>query len=290
MIVNGLATVLEPGTSDQFTIGLSLPVTGTPSGVVSFTTNDSDENPFTFFIATSSSTTNTPPTIVGLPDVTLLQNTTLEDAIDLTEFANDNETPADELSYSIANITNVDAGVTIDGNHRIDIQPSMDWVGQSDVTIRVTDPDGEFDEDTFRVTVTSDCEYHNASFPEDVNGNGIISPLDALLVINELDDAVYSDPVNGQLLCNIPNGPFFDVNNDGFVSPIDALQTINRLNESAATSVQTEVLPSSRSLGSTDYLRQTFAAPSDVLEDLDHDHDHREKREQDLFDLVFAGY
>ncbi|WP_161604397.1 dockerin type I domain-containing protein [Roseiconus nitratireducens] len=69
-----------------------------------------------------------------------------------------------------------------------------------------------------------DSPRHHGQSPGDVNADQIISPQDALLVINDLarfgsrllspDEAV---------------GDFVDVNNDGYVSAIDALRVINLL-------------------------------------------------------------
>ena len=65
---------------------------------------------------------------------------------------------------------------------------------------------------------------HNADLPEDVNGDGVVSPIDALLVINFLNqndsDAL---PVDGAAK--------IDVNNDAAISPADALLVINELND-----------------------------------------------------------
>ncbi len=64
-------------------------------------------------------------------------------------------------------------------------------------------------------------------------------PLDALLVINELNNRQVSDPVTG-LLPNPPVPPhvpetvgYFDVDGDNYVSPRDALLIINELNRSS---------------------------------------------------------
>ena len=60
--------------------------------------------------------------------------------------------------------------------------------------------------------------------PEDVSGDGAVSPIDALLIITHLNS-------NGP--GPVPSGsgaPYLDVNADGFVSAIDALFVINRLN------------------------------------------------------------
>lgn len=72
--------------------------------------------------------------------------------------------------------------------------------------------------------------WHNHALPADVNGDGIISPVDALLVINVLN--ARTAECNWECLGeNTSGGNLVDVNNDGSVSPIDALIVINRLNE-----------------------------------------------------------
>ena len=62
---------------------------------------------------------------------------------------------------------------------------------------------------------------HNAPRPFDVNDDGVISPVDALIVINYLD-GVFPDDTDIV---------FVDTNQDGNVSPVDALGVINTLNE-----------------------------------------------------------
>jgi hypothetical protein len=72
-------------------------------------------------------------------------------------------------------------------------------------------------------------QFTNDSRPNDVDTNQIVAPLDALLVINELN-------TNGprQLSMDLPWDVIpqhaVDVNRDGFLSPLDALQIINELN------------------------------------------------------------
>ena len=78
------------------------------------------------------------------------------------------------------------------------------------------------------------ADWQNASDPLDVNGDGTVTPIDSLLVINELAEPMVSDPARGVL----PNPasppqvppPYFDVDGDGFVSPADALRVINAIN------------------------------------------------------------
>ncbi len=73
--------------------------------------------------------------------------------------------------------------------------------------------------------------WQNPVEPKDVNRDGTIAPQDVLIVINELNDPKFSDPVTRVL--NARTGTesfFFDVNGDDSVSPLDALIVINFLN------------------------------------------------------------
>lgn len=76
----------------------------------------------------------------------------------------------------------------------------------------------------------------NMDSPFDVNNQEGTSPLDALLVINELNERQVSHQVTGRLDLPATPPPFLDVNNDSFLSPIDVLLVINHL---PATSLAT---------------------------------------------------
>lgn len=77
------------------------------------------------------------------------------------------------------------------------------------------------------------CGWRNPIDEFDTSYDGMIAPIDALLIINELNDptVIASD---GRLvpLGAPPNFPptFFDVNCDGFTTPLDALHIIDYLN------------------------------------------------------------
>jgi hypothetical protein len=72
--------------------------------------------------------------------------------------------------------------------------------------------------------VATPLRWQNPANPLDVNNNTSTDPLDALIVINELNQ-------NGShKLPDVTNPPpFFDVNGDDFVTPLDALAVINNL-------------------------------------------------------------
>lgn len=97
--------------------------------------------------------------------------------------------------------------------------------------------------DFIRVLTQGDATLHQDgpfdwTYPEtsfDVNGNGSVEPLDALLIFNELNDPRFSDRAGGRLhdaatLDEFPNF-FYDASPDGFVVPLDALVVINFLND-----------------------------------------------------------
>jgi peptidyl-prolyl cis-trans isomerase A (cyclophilin A) len=85
----------------------------------------------------------------------------------------------------------------------------------------------------------------------DVDGLSGVTPVDAILVINELEAREFSDADTGALLSPTQNTSdlrFFDVFEDGFVAPLDALLIINQLNGSnnalvAPSSGQVTTLP-----------------------------------------------
>ncbi|WP_442512001.1 peroxidase family protein [Novipirellula sp. SH528] len=69
--------------------------------------------------------------------------------------------------------------------------------------------------------------FHNDLMPEDVNNDGIVSAVDALTVVNEMNRQRDNGGVNGTVN---QRGMMPDVNNDGRHTAIDALMVINRLN------------------------------------------------------------
>ncbi len=84
--------------------------------------------------------------------------------------------------------------------------------------------------------VDAELDWHNRVYDTDVNLDGVTSPLDALLVINELTLREFSDPLTGVLpeLTGIPP-VFCDVHQDGVLAPLDALLIINRLDGNSPT-------------------------------------------------------
>ncbi len=112
-------------------------------------------------------------------------------------------------------------------------------VGQFTSISTVTGNDGANElsdsEDSSHVGLESFLTYgwHNQDFAADVNDDGQVSPLDPLVLINELTNRVFSDE-ESSLLEPVTTRPveFYDVNDDGFASPLDALLAIRALEQS----------------------------------------------------------
>jgi parallel beta-helix repeat protein len=87
--------------------------------------------------------------------------------------------------------------------------------------------DGEVED--YTVTLIGNT-WHNAPLPEDVNGDGKVSPIDVLLVINDLN----KNGARSLSGTTRPDGaPYYDVSDDSpeaWISPIDAMIVINYLN------------------------------------------------------------
>src|SRR5688572_20032731 len=69
-------------------------------------------------------------------------------------------------------------------------------------------------------------DFRNPVNSLDVSGDGFLSPVDPLQVINELN-LVGPHALTGT---RPAANPFWDASGDNFISPLDALQVINALN------------------------------------------------------------
>ena len=148
--------------------------------------------------------------------------------------------------------------------------------------------------DTFPATIpsvdgyTAPSAHSNPDSQYDVNNDGHISPIDALLVINALNAGGPRQLAARPSVNQLEQG-YFDVNGDLVLSPIDALLILNQLNQQTAVESQppTDPAPEGEPLylppiGSTrfsisgllpertivDSIRLLAATPKPVLDDL----------------------
>jgi hypothetical protein len=113
--------------------------------------------------------------------------------------------------------------------------PQANYVGSDAFEYAVVD-DGGLTSPQVRVSLTINPavgkSWQNAQQPLDVNQDGFVTPIDALLVLNVINR-------DGAGPLSFPSGaeqppPFLDVSGDGFVSPIDPLLVLNEINRIAA--------------------------------------------------------
>jgi len=113
--------------------------------------------------------------------------------------------------------------ISADGQH-VNYAPARGFEGAE--TFAYTFTDGKGNTATAQVTLHIVPSWHNLRSPLDVNDDGHISPIDALIVINDLNQN------HSRLLDEPPTGaPFLDVDDDHYVRPLDALLVINGLNQ-----------------------------------------------------------
>jgi hypothetical protein len=111
--------------------------------------------------------------------------------------------------------------------------PTADQIDQHPLTLRATDAAGNVREQTARLfAVDAAFPWQNPVESLDIDGNGSLVPLDALLLINRLNS-----PAPRTL--PTPSGseappPFYDPTKDNHCTPQDVLWVVNFLNERAS--------------------------------------------------------
>ncbi len=122
-------------------------------------------------------------------------------------------------------------GVTVDGGFGLLSRTGA--VSFDEVRVQTDDPDYLVWSQPVAARTAEVLDKGVASKPAtavlDANRDGFISPIDALLVINYLNDG--SESLAG--LSGAVSPADLDINRDGFVTPIDALLVINNLNQPA---------------------------------------------------------
>jgi hypothetical protein len=121
--------------------------------------------------------------------------------------------------------------LSLQGNYVV-YTPEAGYVGEDSFTYTVTtgEPQSTFT-GTIHVTMVQGewALYHNPLNPYDVNGDGNVTPLDALVLINHINQHG-----SGPLLPGTRGLSYLDVLGDGNVAPQDVLLVINQLNRMAA--------------------------------------------------------
>ncbi len=175
--------------------------------------------PFALAASANFGTSNAAPTLSGLPDQTLNAGQTLNDAIDLHNYAADAEDDVADLTFSIISALPTGLNVQIDGNRYVDITAASDFSGAASVEIQVTDTGGLTASDTFTVTVSAVNTAPTLSGLPDqiVSPDGWEQAIDLWAYADDNEDdvadltfsIVSQTPVN---LTTISNNRYIDIN------------------------------------------------------------------------------
>ncbi len=104
-------------------------------------------------VLTPSNRPNDAPIISPpLPDLVIPRNG-VNDEIDLDNYVMDAQSADSELVWTFSGNHHIQ--VSIDNSHRVTFKPEQDWTGHEYITFKVTDPQGAYDTDTIKITVTS---------------------------------------------------------------------------------------------------------------------------------------
>ncbi len=211
-------------TNESIVVGIIGVTNGTKSGVQQVTTIIIDDVP------------NELPSISDILDKTIKQST----ATGLINFMiGDAETAPANLAIagSSSNKSLVpDGNIVFGGSSEVRtvvVTPIKHRSGAATITVTVSDGTASVS-DTFKLTVTANpSTWQNPIMPLSVDGDLVIAPIDALLIINELNVSTVR-ATDGRLPDVPPEAytpPWFDTNGDFFASPLDVLLVINDLNE-----------------------------------------------------------
>ena len=134
---------------------------------------------------------------------------------------------SDTLTVVISQAPAVDQGtVQVNGNGTLLFTPASGFSGVANFNYRVTDQYGR-SSGIAQVNIgVANSKYQNPYNTLDVNSDGHVSPLDALLIINMLNDPNHPKQEDAYT-----GSDDLDTNGDGAFSAIDALLVINKLNE-----------------------------------------------------------
>lgn len=163
--------------------------------------------------------------------------------LDISVLANDLDADGQLAS---AQVTLVGSGVgtfQVNDNKTVRYAPSTGYSGIDRISYRITDDQGLSSVtaaiQVFVIDFTRDRPFLNSSVASDTNGDGFISAIDVLLIINEINSR--SARALPTKFADSPNlFGFVDTNGDGFLSAIDALLTINLLNSRTTSSAAGE--------------------------------------------------
>ncbi len=151
----------------------------------------------------------------------------------------------------------------------LEYRPNPDHLGEDIVVIQVHDLGGGVSGPVEVQFNTTRNRLTNPVIAEDVNRNGFVTSLDALLVINLLNA---QQAGNGVPIDSVPaNDYYYDVSDDAFITALDALRVINYLNGEGPTSSPEPLAPQAFPTKSANSSSGIVRAPLSTVETDDSD-------------------
>ncbi len=153
VVSQAAATTQQDRVNNLVGIDIPSPTTGTYTLTVTGYNVPQGPQPYGLVVSGIGGMTASPPTLAGIPDQTLSVGESRDSAVDLWSYASDTQDADSSLVFSITNSPPAGAGISLDTNRYIDINPVVGWTGTANVVIQVQDTEGMTDTDTFRVIV-----------------------------------------------------------------------------------------------------------------------------------------
>ena len=163
---------------------------------------------------------------IALPDTAI---TTKNQSVDINVLANDSDLDGtlNPASVQIVVTPTPSGTATVLPNGSIRFVPATDYSGNVSLSYVVSDDVGTVSNVANVDIRVQRSRWQNPRLALDVNADTFISPIDALLIINRLNDPTF---VRDLTKSNFVPPPYLDVNGDEQVTPLDALLVINFLN------------------------------------------------------------
>ena len=183
-------------------------------------------------VTVTANDVNDPPVVsTPLPDASVRIGEALD--YQVPEGAFTDQDAGDSLRY----VATTEAGfslptwITFDAETRtLQGTPTQNELGTLGVKISAVDSARANAFDIIQIEVLPEpFPWHNSASPLDINDDGFVSPIDALVIINYLNGTDDSEVPPG----SNPEFGYIDANGDNFVTPFDALIVINELNNSS---------------------------------------------------------
>lgn len=242
-ITEGLAASLAAGAADTFTVRLDTVTVGTKSGQITFATNDGDENPFHFTITGVVGDADAEIAVFG-NSLSIVSGDGTPSLADHTDFGDVSRGAMGPVrTFTVRNqgisplllgtltvpadftlLDGLPASLAAGALDTFQVQMQSETAGVKSGQIALANSDSDESPFLFSITGTVHPVLHNPDIPEDVNGDGYVTAIDVLLVIDYLNNARPSMSVM-----------YADVSGDGFLSPLDALKVIDYINSHLGT-------------------------------------------------------